>query len=200
MYTKVCKKSCHLQELPLAVPYGWFGKWQVLCIVKCEEIFLSTLRTSALSSTMSPMEIRFNFDHTAVNRLHHAPNLAFLPFGNGNYPIGDGVIRTVFVDIFLDFFRQCGKNIGHYCMSGYGNFCRGSQGIGALQNDTCFQLMYQFRCQITEKGEFISFLFVIGRMSELLVEDTVICDQKKSGRLTVKASDRRSLSLCNSLK
>lgn len=126
-----------------------------------------------------------------MNRLHHAPDLSFLPFGNGNHPIGDGVIRTVFVDIFLDFFRQCGKNIGHYCMSGYGNFCRGSQRIGALQNDTCFQLMYQFRCQITKKGEFISFLFVIGRMSELLVEDTVICDQKKSGRLTVKASDRR---------
>lgn len=58
---QVCKKSCHLQELPLAVPYGWFGKWQVLCIVRCEEIFLSTLRDKALCpSTMSPMEIRFN--------------------------------------------------------------------------------------------------------------------------------------------
>ena len=44
---------------------------------------------------------------------------------------------------------------------------------------------------LIKKGEFISFLFVIGRMSELLIEDTVIRDQEKSGRLTVKASDRR---------
>ena len=76
-------------------------------------------------------------------------------------------------------------------MSCYSNFSWAGRCIGAFQNDTCFQLVYQFRCQIAEKGEFISFFFVIGRMSELLIEDTVIRDQEKSGRLTVKASDRR---------
>ena len=76
-------------------------------------------------------------------------------------------------------------------MSCYGNFSRDGRGIGAFQNDTCFQLVYQFRCQIAEKGEFISFLFVIGRMSELLFEDSVFRDLEMSGRLTVMASERR---------
>lgn len=122
MYTKVCKKSCHRKELPLAVPYGWFGKWQVLCIVRCEEIFLSTLRDKALYQVQC---LRWKYvlirSHSSEQTSSCAGSVVS-SFGNGNYPIGDGVIRTVFVDIFLDFFRQCGKNIGHYCMSGYGNF------------------------------------------------------------------------------